>query len=168
MLSRTPSKTAPALTLEEIRAKLEQFCAYQDRTEPQVRQKLAALGCPPGNLPALIAHLYEEKMLDPERFARSYVRGKAGTRGWGRVKIKQGLLAQGIPGEVAEMALREEVDAEQAADKLAILLQKKRDILAGKGLGPRDAEQKLIAYLLQKGYPWAEIQLALRASKAAT
>lgn len=58
---------------------------------------------------ALIAELVEERVLDDERYAHSYVAGHAG-RGQGPVRIAADLRSMGISAELIDTVLRSGAD----------------------------------------------------------
>ena len=57
-------------TLDEALAKLQRYCAYQDRCHKEVQEKLSELGIWGDDAGQVIVALIEEKFLDEERFAR--------------------------------------------------------------------------------------------------
>jgi hypothetical protein len=75
-----PAKTyTPAEALPKIAA----FCAYQERTQKEVAEKLKSYGLDEDEAGEIIIRLGREKLLDEERYAQSYARGKHRTNGWG-------------------------------------------------------------------------------------
>ena len=74
------------------KSKAEAYCAYQERSQYEVRGKLISLGMRNQELEEIILHLIETNFLNEERFAKAYAQGKLRVKGWGKNKIKQGLL----------------------------------------------------------------------------
>ena len=86
-------------------AKAEHYCAYQDRAQQEVRDKLYEWGMVPASVENIIVKLIEGNFLNEERFAKAYARGKFNQKGWGRIKIKQGLKFKKVPDVLIKKAL---------------------------------------------------------------
>lgn len=78
-------------TVTEALQKLMHFCAYRDRSQREVENKLDEMRMIPVAKEKIIISLMQENFLNEERFARSFVRGKFRIKKWGRIKIKQEL-----------------------------------------------------------------------------
>ena len=70
------------------------YCKYQERCHAEVRNKLYELGLTTPEVEHQLADLIETGVLNEERFARSFARGKFRMLHWGREKIKQQLKAK--------------------------------------------------------------------------
>jgi regulatory protein len=86
-------------------AKAEHYCAYQERSQQEVRDKLYEWELKPTEVENIISRLIENNYLNEERFAKAYVRGKFNQKGWGRIKIKQGLKQKRVPEGLIKKAL---------------------------------------------------------------
>src|ERR1700712_929985 len=86
-------------------AKAEHYCAYQERSQQEVRDKLYEWGLYPDAVENVIVHLIEGNFLNEERFANAYTRGKFNQKGWGRIKIKQGLKFKKVSDVLIKKAL---------------------------------------------------------------
>ena len=60
------------LTKEQALEKIRHYCAYQERSHYEVRQKLFGFGLYTVDVEALIASLIEQDFLNEERFAMLY------------------------------------------------------------------------------------------------
>lgn len=136
-------------TLDEALAKLQRYCAYQDRCHKEVRNKLSDLGIWDDDAGQIIVELIEEKFLDEERFARSFVRGKHRFKKWGRIKIKQELKRKEITGYCLKMGFQE-IDDEEYLETLTTIITKKNQFLKAKNKYERKV--KLAKYAITKGY----------------
>lgn len=143
------NKTYGRPTLEEGLAKLQRYCAYQDRCHKEVEEKLREMGFWGDDIGQILAELIEEKFLDEERFARSFVRGKHRFKKWGRIKIEQELKKKDITGYCLKMGFKEIEEAEYR-ETLTELLIKKNKFLAAENDYERKA--KLAKYAMTKGY----------------
>lgn len=131
---------------------IQHYCAYQERCHSEVRHKLLMLDFSGDELEQAIASLIAEGFLNEERFARSYTRGKFNLKQWGRKKIVQALKQK----QVSEYCIRkgmEEIEAAPYYHTLCTLLRKKQ--AEYRGITPASIrKQKLIRYLLQRGYEY--------------
>ena len=102
-------------SLENLYAKISRYCAYQERSSGEVRQKLRLLGADSRTAQRLLERLADDNFINEERFARAYVRGKFRINGWGRLKIKNGLRAKGVDENLIRTALTEEINEKEYA-----------------------------------------------------
>lgn len=136
-------------TPKEALPKIAAYCAYQERTQNEVRAKLLDYGLDHDEAEELIVRLTQEKLLDEERYAQSFVRGKYGLKRWGRRKIQQGLKAKGISDYCIRKGLQE-IDPDQYWENLLHLLEKKN--ATEKERNPLARRQKIQYFLQSKGY----------------
>jgi regulatory protein len=141
-------KIAP-LDKKDALLKAEHFCAYQERSHQEVRDKLYSYGLITPDVEELISQLIENNFLNEERFATAYASGKFRMKGWGKLKIKQGLKLKRVSPKLIELALRK-LDGDEYLDKLKSILEKKDAIL--KEADNFKRRQKLISFALSKGY----------------
>lgn len=152
-------KKQKTYTPKEALIKAAAYCAYQERTQQEVRTKLYTYGLEPDDVEEIIVRLGQEKMLDEERYAQAYVRGKYGLKKWGRRKIVQGLKAKGISDYCIKQGLKE-IDYDVYEENLQQLLEKKN--ATEKEKNPFARRQKLSYYLMSKGYESDLVQEALK------
>ena len=137
------------LTPQNARLKMESWCAYQERSHYEVREKLYSYGLYSDDVNNIISHLIQENFLNEERFAEAYVSGKFKIKGWGKIKIKQALKLKRVSEANIKLALRQ-LDTDDYFEKLLALARKKNRMIAEKH--PLKRRQKLTAYLAAKGY----------------
>lgn len=125
------------------------YCAYQERAQQEVRNKLYQWGLRAGVVENIISQLITEGFLNEERFARAYAQGKFRQKGWGRVKIKQGLKIAKIPDVLIKKALQT-INADEYLKMLEHVLLKKVGTLNEKNAFKR--KYKLQQYALGRGY----------------
>lgn len=136
-------------SVQEATLKLMQFCAYRDRSQKEVEEKLKELRMIPLACEQIIIKLMQEDFLNEERFARSFVRGKFRIKKWGRNKIKQELKLREISAPIIKLAFTE-IEEGTYAKTLRELAEKKLRLLKEPNKFKR--KKKLSDYLLQKGY----------------
>jgi len=125
------------------------FCAYQERTQQEVRNRLKEWSIWGDDAEEVIAELIQQNYLNEERFAKAFAGGKFRVKGWGRRKIKQHLQQRGISGYNLTQAMNEIAPDDYRAT-LTDLLDKKRRTLRDDS--PLVVKQKLVRYALSKGY----------------
>jgi regulatory protein len=150
------------MAYKQALVKAAAYCAYQERTQHQVREKAAEWELEADEIEQLIAELINQKFIDEERFARSYVRGKYAARRWGRRLLLQGLREQRL-SDYCIRAGMSEIDPEQYWTNLLGLAEKKARAVAGES-HPLKRKAKVLAYLASKGY---ESDLAREAAEHA-
>lgn len=144
----------------EVRLKLESWCAYQDRCEFDVRKKINSFDLSDEETEQLVAYLKETKFLDDARFLESFVSGKVRIKRWGRNKIKAELFQKKLPSKAISDALKE-IDEDLYWGNLISLLDKKINLLTRES-DPWKKKQKVIQFLVSKGYELDLIQDAYR------
>ncbi|MDR6940712.1 regulatory protein RecX [Mucilaginibacter pocheonensis] len=130
-------------------AKAEHFCAYQERSQQEVRDKLYEWGLWPAAVEQIISELIEGNFLNEDRFAKAYAKGKFSQKAWGRIKIKQGLKLKRMPDVLIKKALLT-IDADDYLTALTRVLEKKAAILSEKNAVKR--RYKLQQYAMGRGY----------------
>lgn len=145
-----------SLGFNEILKRLEYFCAYQERCEFDVLEKIKKLGLQnPEKTEMLIKRLQKDGFLDQTRFVNSYITGKVSIKKWGVNKIRAGLVQKRIEPVIIARGIME-IDAGLYQENLQSLFEKK--ILALKDY-KTDYQQKskVIRFLSGKGYSSEEI-----------
>ena len=125
------------------------WCAYQERSQQEMRDKLFEWGLHHNEVEEVIADLITENFLNEERFAMAYVSGKFHIKKWGRLKIKHGLRKKRVPERIIQKALQS-IDENEYIQVLTAIFEKKQLIEKEKNKIKRC--QKLQAYLQSRGY----------------
>jgi regulatory protein len=82
--------------LQQAKVKAARFCAYRERTQQEVRDKLYQYGLHQEQVEELISDLITEGFINEERFAIAYASGKFRLKKWGKLKIQRGLEQHGL------------------------------------------------------------------------
>ena len=145
-----------SLGFNEILKRLEYFCAYQERCEYDVLEKIKKFGLQNREkTEILIKRLQKDGFLDQKRFVNSYITGKVSIKKWGVNKIRAGLVQKRIEPVIIARGIME-IDADLYQENLQALFEKK--IIALKDY-KTDYQQKskVIRFLSGKGYSSEEI-----------
>lgn len=92
---------------QQAKVKAESYCAYQERSQFEIRNKLYEWGLHQKNVEEIISELIKLNFLNEERFALAYSLGKFRIKGWGKNKIRQGLKLKRIPDKLIIKSLKE-------------------------------------------------------------
>lgn len=134
----------------ELIAAILHYCKYQERCHSDVRNKLYELGFSTSEVEEQIANLIETGILNEERYARAFARGKFRMKQWGKEKIKQQLKAKKISDYCINKGLME-IDQEEYDQTLQkISARKLEEIKNDRSEWSR--KSKLYRFLIQKGY----------------
>lgn len=135
---------------DSILEKIKYFCAYQERSQYEVRNKLLGMKIYGDDLELYIVALLEENFINEERFSKAYAGGKFRVKHWGRQKIVQGLKQHKISAYCINAGLAEIKEEDyrlifnQLAEQKLASLQKERSVWNKKA--------KLRNFLLQRGF----------------
>ena len=132
--------------------KMAKYCAYQERCVKDVRDKLKTLDLPQEEKDKILDYLLDNRFVNDERFAKSFVRGKVNQSGWGLNKIRFHLMQKGIAKETIDEALGQ-TDEEVYRQKLIDILKVKSKTV--KAETDFEKKRKLAAYAIQKGFEGA-------------
>lgn len=140
------------LTPEQAYVKIRFYCAYQERTHQEVKQKLFQYGISWDAINEILAKLIEAGFLNEERFARAFVGGKFRTKEWGRKKIEVELKKRGVSTYSIQKALRDEIDQADYEKTVHKLIKKKWKSLRGPGNTSYVKQAKTRQYLISRGF----------------
>lgn len=130
--------------------KLERFCAWQERSENEVKVKMEQLEIPSAKQSKLIEYLRDEGYLDDARYACHFVMGKFRMKKWGRIKIRHALEAKSIPEKFIDKALNV-LDKEEYELVLKQILRQKRKTLTSIK-DPYQLNHKVSIYAMGRGF----------------
>jgi regulatory protein len=134
---------------KEALIKAANFCAYQERTQKEVRSKLAELEVVGDEAEQIIVWLIENNYLNEERFAKIFAGSKFRQKKWGRLKIRQELKMRGVSDYCLRVGM-DEIEDEDYLETLREIMEKKAR--ETKESNPLIKKQKIIKYALSKGF----------------
>ncbi|SDM31794.1 regulatory protein RecX [Pedobacter antarcticus] len=149
----------PPLDKRSAMLKAESYCAYQERSQQEVRNKLYEWGLHQQDTESIITELILTNFLNEERFAASYVSGKFNIKRWGKIKIKQGLKLKKVPEKMIIKALAK-IDYDDYLAAILTAAEKKAASITEKDAYKR--KNKLITYLMGRGFEFNVISEVLK------
>ena len=144
-----PKQPAKPLTPDQVLDKMAKYCAYQERCVKDVKDKLKTFDIPQEEKTKILDYLLDNRFVNDERFAKSFVRGKVNQSGWGINKIRFHLIQKGIDKVLIDEALGQ-TDEEVYRQRLIDILKTKSKTL--KAATDFEKKRKLAAYAMQKGF----------------
>ncbi len=134
---------------EQAYLKIRSYCAYQERSHKEVRNKLFTYGLYPSEVEQALTRLITDGFLNEERFAKAFAGGKFRIKKWGRNKIANALQAHGVTPRCIQKGLKE-IDDPQYKKTLKALLTKKMAAL--REPNPLKKKHKAAQFAIGKGY----------------
>ena len=154
-----PKQPAKPLTPDQVLDKMAKYCAYQERCVKDVKDKLRTFDIPQEAKDKILEYLLENRFVNDERFAKSFVRGKINQSGWGVNKIRFHLIQKGIDKELIDEVLGQ-TDEEFYRQRLVDVLKTKAKTV--KADSDFEKKRKLAAYAMQKGFEAALVWEVLK------
>lgn len=134
---------------QQAKAKAAKYCAYQERTQQQVRDKLYQYGLYSDAVEEVLSELITDGFINEERYAQAFCRGKFSQNKWGRIKIELGLKQKGLSPYCIRKGMKE-IDENDYQQQLSDLCERKWQSLEGEDIYQR--KNKTARYLMGKGY----------------
>ncbi len=135
---------------EKAIQKIKHYCAYQERSHKEVKEKLYSFGLYKYEVEEVLSQLIEENYLNEERFAIAFAGGRFRIKQWGKTKIRYELKLRGV----SEYNIRKAIAGIEAED-----YEKTFNKLANAKLATQKSEKnifvkksKIQQFLLQKGF----------------
>jgi len=134
---------------EQAIQRIRHYCAYQERAQQEVRDKLYELGMTKDEVEEIMSDLIAENFLNEERFAVQFAGGHFRIKGWGKVKIQHALQQKRVSSYNIKIGLKA-IDGDAYLKTLELLATKKWNSLKGERGLSRMA--KTYAFLHQRGF----------------
>ena len=138
-----------ALTVSQVKLKMEYFCSYQERCHSEVNSKLFSYKLQEPERNEVIVYLIENNFLNETRFACAFARGKQRIKFWGRVRIVNELKFRGISAFNIKTALKEFTDA-QYQEAFHNLAERNWESIRETNVNKK--KKKFCDFMLRKGY----------------
>ena len=134
---------------EQAIQRIRHYCAYQERAQQEVRDKLYELGMTMDEVEEIMSDLIAENFLNEERFAVQFAGGHFRIKGWGRVKIQHALQQKRVSSYNIKIGLKA-IDEDAYLKTLQQLASKKWNSLKDERGLSRMA--KTYGFLHQRGF----------------
>jgi regulatory protein len=151
------------LSTTEAKQNIYRYCAYQERSHKEVRNKLYEYGLYRDEVEELLSALITEGFLNEERFAKAFAGGKFRMQRWGKIKIVNELEARGLTANCIKIGMKEIEDADYIQTLREVLERKLNQLDEENAFVKRD---KLARYAIQKGFEpdlvWPEVKALVK------
>ena len=124
----------------EALEKMRHYCAYQERCNKEVKNKLYSMQMIPEAIMQIVGTLVSENYLNESRFALQFTQGKFSIKHWGKMRIKRELKTRSISDYDIRKALSV-IDDNDYLEKISAISAKKWEQL--EGTKPQVRKQKL-------------------------
>jgi regulatory protein len=138
-----------------ILSKMQYYCSFQERTETEVRRKLASFNLNHEDEEVMVKRLHADKCFDNDRYTEIFVRSKLPR--WGKYKIRLALLGKKIPEELIQKHLAT-INPEENRENIIKIATKWLKHNEKKG----NITDRLRHQLYLRGYESGEISEALK------
>ena len=142
-------KPKKKLTPNQATIKAQNSCAYQERCQQEMRDKLYEWGLYSNDVENIIANLISDNFLNEERFAKAFAGGKFRIKKWGRVKIKIELKRRKISDYCIKKGMQEIDDKDYTKTLKDILAKKLKENPKGK---QQVRNYKAAQYAMSRGF----------------
>ena len=142
--------TYKTYTVDEAKARMERYCAYQERCHKEVHKKLKELRMIPEAIDQIVHHLLQHNYLNETRFAQAFARGKFKHKYWGKNRIVQELKMREISAFNIKIALKEIPENEYLSSFEALAEKRLNQLTSEKNLQKK--KKKLADYLFYRGW----------------
>lgn len=140
------------LTKDKALDKLASLCSRSEQCESDLIRKLINWGVTSSERNDIIKYLKENRYIDESRYAKSFVNDKAKFSCWGPYKIRLELAKRKISRIMVDEAIKnvEKSIWKESILKCAKAKARNMDLV---GEGARENRQKLLRYLVSRGFP---------------
>lgn len=156
-----PSKP---VTKEKALQRLASLCSRGEQCEFLLQRKLITWGVASGERKEILEYLKENRYLDDARYARSFANDKARFSSWGPYKIRAELSLRKIKPAFIKEAVAA-VDSQVWKEALLKCASSKSKNLELSGEDGYENRQKLLRYLISRGFPSAASSKAVALMK---
>ncbi len=140
-------------TPQQALQSLVRLCAKAERSSGDALRLMGRWQVEPAHRREVLEKLVSMRFIDDRRFAAAYVKDKLRFNGWGKRKIRAGLVAKGISGDIIEDVLGE---TENDTGRLQKLLAAKMKSV--KASSPYELKMKLVRFGMGRGFDYHEVE----------
>jgi regulatory protein len=144
----------------EIKVKLINLISRRPRSEKEITQYIAKQRLT-DNSEKIIELLKEDGYIDDTKFAKWWIDQRVTFGNKSSNEIRNELRDKGISSDIIENAIEETNMSENEVSSIKLLAGKKQNLLQHKNLTTEQMNEKIVQFLLRKGFRWEIIQKAL-------
>jgi regulatory protein len=142
---KSQKKLTPDLALEKIK----NWCAYQERSQQETRDKLYEYGLHKEDVEQIITDLISENFLNEERYAIAFAGGKFRIKKWGKQKIKAELRMRKVSDYCIHKALGQISDNDYISALESVIVKRLKQ---EKESNKIKRHYKILQYASSRGY----------------
>ena len=143
----------------ELKVKLINLISRKPRSEREIQQYLLKQNIKDNT--GIIETLKNEGYIDDTKFAQWWIDQRVAFKNRSINEIRSELHRKGISNDIIENAIEEADMAESEMKSIKLLAKKKTSLLMHKKLTTEQLNEKVVQFLLRKGFRWELIQKAL-------
>jgi len=143
------SKMKDVFSIKVALQKIENFCAYQERSHEEVVSKLRSMKMDSDEIDQIMVYLINENFINEERFACSFARGKHRIKHWGKIRIINELKFRNISQTLINIALKE-ITPEEYLETFHTLAERHWETIQEKNTLKK--RKKFCDYILRRGF----------------
>lgn len=136
---------------KKAKLKIASYCAYQERCQQEVRNKLYSYELFRNQVDEILAWLITENFVNEERFAQTYAGSKFRVKKWGKYKIRQALIQKDISEYCIKKGMQEIGDEDYRAT-ISNLTAKKLNEYRLRVSNPYQLKDKTAKFIISKGF----------------
>lgn len=129
--------------------KARTYCAYQERSQQEVRDRLYDWGMHKKEVEEIIARLVTDGFINEERFAKAFAGGKFRIKKWGRNKIIRELKEKKVSDYCIRKAMEEIDDSDYFNVMREIITKKSKET---KEKNPLKKKYAVAKYVISRGF----------------
>jgi regulatory protein len=137
------------ISVAEACKKIEYYCKYQERCHNEVLTKLISFCLNRAEIDKVFIFVLENDLLNEERFAQTFARGKHRIKSWGKVRITNELKVRNISNRIIATALKQ-ISEEEYLETFHALADRNWDTITEKNKYKK--RTKFCDFMLRKGF----------------
>lgn len=138
-----------------IKQRAVRYLARRLHSYNELKIKLKQKGYENHLIEEVLNDLLSKNYLNDYEYASQYADENIRNKSWGKNKLKAELFKKGVAAPVINKVIEEKLSSgEEETEAAAELAAKKLRILSSRNLEPRKLKEKLIAFLLSRGYTY--------------
>lgn len=140
--------------LYHIKQRAFSYLARRFHSERELLVKLKQKSYEERLIKLVLNELREKSFIDDQVFANHFIEEKLKKKRWGKNKIRAALFSKGVSASIIDEVLKSFNSEEDQNETALALVQKKYENLKKRETDNRKLKQKLISFLLSRGFEY--------------